>query len=173
LSKVNANRRAFLRGAYLTREGRSEEARRQHPLGPPPPWHQDLALASLCVGCAQPCVAACEPGIINIHPQNHRYAGIPYLNFKSTGCTFCSACVDACPLDIDTRDRPSPRIGRLAMNRQTCIAWQDIICMACSNCCEYQAITMMHHRRPNVDAEKCTGCGMCVSACPVQALNIV
>jgi len=43
VNKVDGGRRAFLRGALLTREGRNAETARQQPLGPPPPWHQGLA----------------------------------------------------------------------------------------------------------------------------------
>jgi len=173
LSKVNANRRAFLRGAYLTREGRNEEAKRQKPLGPVPPWHQGLALESHCVDCTQPCIASCEPGIIKIHPQSHDYASIPYLDFTSSGCTFCGACVEACPIEIETGNNATPRIGTLVLNRSSCIAWQDIICMSCSNACEYKAITTMHQRRPQIVTSNCTGCGKCVSVCPVNAMGVL
>jgi ferredoxin-type protein NapF len=172
LKKIDVNRRAFLRGDYLTRQGRAEQAKRQKPLGRPPPWHQDQPLQSHCIGCSQPCVTACEVGIIQIHPQDHRLKGLPYLDFTSSGCTFCRACVEVCPIEIVIKD-PTPRIGKLALNRGSCIAWNDIICMSCSNRCDYKAITTQHQRRPNVDAQTCTGCGMCVAACPVQALNIV
>jgi ferredoxin-type protein NapF len=119
-------------------------------------------------------MTACGPGIIRIHPKDHKHAGVPYLDFSSAGCTFCRACVEACPLDITIEDNRRPRIiGKLVLNRDSCIAWDDIICMSCSNRCDYKAISTQHHRRPTVDAQTCTGCGMCVAACPVQALNIV
>ncbi|MGB5278421.1 MAG: 4Fe-4S dicluster domain-containing protein [Gammaproteobacteria bacterium] len=172
MSKVDANRRAFLRGAYLTRQGRAEQARQHNPLGPAPPWHQGRSLQQHCIDCAQPCVSACEQAIILIHPPQHSLSGTPYLNFASAGCTFCRACVETCPLDIAIDDKPAPRIiGKLVLNRDTCIAWDDIICMSCCNRCDYKAISLAHYRRPQIDAEICTGCGMCVSACPVQALS--
>ena len=173
MSKLDSNRRAFLRGAYLTREGRAEAAKRQNPQGPVPPWHQGIALQPHCLDCTRPCVASCEPGIIRIHPDNHSHRGIPYLDFSSNGCTFCRACAEACPLEPDTRNRPTPRIGKLTLNRNTCIAWQDIICMSCSNRCEYKAIKMMHYRHPQVDPQICTGCGMCVHTCPVDAISVI
>ncbi len=170
--KVDVNRRAFLRGAYLTREGRAEVSQQQNPLGPAPPWHQGLPLQSHCPGCTQPCVAACEPAIIRIHPQHHSHAGVPYLGFASAGCTFCHACVEACPIDIDASNEPVPRIGELILDRATCIAWKDIICMSCSSRCPHQAIKTRHHRRPLVDDDACTTCGICIAACPVQSLRI-
>ncbi len=172
MSKPDAGRRAFLRGALLTREGRAEEKKRQNPLGPAPPWHQGLPLTSHCLDCAQPCVSRCETGIIRIHPGSHDHAGIPYLDFSAGGCTFCQACVEACPIDITIGNKATPSLGTLTINRNSCIAWQDIICMSCSHACDYKAIATSYQRRPRVDASACTGCGKCVSVCPVKALTV-
>ena len=169
---MDSGRRAFLRGSLLTSTGRAREVKRQQPLGPPPPWHRGLPLADHCRECPQPCVGACEPQIIRIHPPDHGYAGIPYLDFSNSGCTFCRACVTACPLDIDATGDVLPVIGTARLNRSTCIAWHDVICMACSGRCDYGAITTTHQRRAEINADICNGCGMCVTACPVQALSI-
>ena len=172
MSEVDGRRRAFLRGALLTSAGRAAEAVRQQPLGPPPPWHRGLPLYETCPDCAQPCVAACEPDIIRLHPADHELAGTAYLDFGNSGCTFCKACVTACPMEIEVIEAVNPQIGKARLNRDTCIAWDDVICMSCYGRCDYQAITTEYQRRARVDTDRCTGCGMCVSACPVGALSI-
>lgn len=173
MSKVNSSRRAFLRGSYLTREGRAKETARQNPLGLSPPWHRDIDLASLCQGCAQPCVDACNPCIIQIHAEDHEYAGTPYLDFKYSGCTFCGDCLETCPQDIGNRDDSAPKIGLATINHGSCIAWNQVICMSCSDRCELKAIHTTYQRRPMVDSNSCNGCGMCVSSCPMNALSVV
>lgn len=48
------------------------------------------------------------------------------------------------------------------------------ICSGCGICvdtCPVQAIEMMDSVA-KVDPEKCTGCGICVDACPVQAIAL-
>ena len=75
--------------------------------------------------------------------------------------------------EIEAAADTRPVIGTAQLNRSTCIAWDDVICMSCSGRCDYHAITMVHQRRAQVDAQVCNGCGMCVPACPVHALSIV
>ena len=172
LSSVNNNRRAFLRGSFLTREGRARETVRQQPLGPPPPWHRGLPLEQHCTDCAQPCVTACEPAIIHLHPAEHEMAGLPYLHFSLTGCTFCKACVDVCPIEMDVAGTVQPDIGKAEVNHETCIAWHEIICQSCIGVCEFEAITSTHMRNPVINNELCNGCGMCVKYCPLNALTV-
>jgi len=80
-------RRGLLTGAFLTRQGREnvkhQQQRSQQPLGPRPPWHQQIMES--CGHCEQECVASCLPGIIKIHTDEHEHAGTPWLDFSATG----------------------------------------------------------------------------------------
>jgi ferredoxin-type protein NapF len=172
---TDPGRRAFLRGSLLTREGRAQETRRRQPSGPPPPWHTGLPLETLCVDCAHPCVDACEPGIIRLHPAGHDRAGIPWLDFQEAGCTFCAACAEACPVEVERFGSgiPAPRIGDLKLNRETCLAWNGVICQSCVGPCPVHAPGINRQRQLIIDADLCNGCGMCIRACPLDALRVV
>jgi ferredoxin-type protein NapF len=50
-----------------------------------------------------------------------------------------------------------------------------VVCSSCRDACPAQAIHFPILSRlplPEVDAEACTGCGACVSVCPVGAIAL-
>lgn len=52
---------------------------------------------------------------------------------------------------------------------------EDIPCNPCEDVCPQGAITVGHPitNLPVLDAVKCDGCGVCIAACPAQAIFIV
>lgn len=170
---MDQTRRYFLRGDFLTREGRDRLIRRSKALGPPPPWHAGKLKKEICGPCEHPCVAACEMDIIRLHGLEHGLAGTPFLNFESGGCSYCHACVDACPMELEESVQESIRIGLAFLDKQACLAWEGVCCMSCKFACGWQAINVDAKKfRPSINAEVCTGCGMCVGVCPKQAITI-
>ncbi len=169
--EVNSDRRAFLRGAFLTREGRKTYEQQHQALGPPPPWHKGLLEIERCQGCSAPCVDACEPKIIKRHPEEHTLEGVPFLSFEETGCTFCQACATSCPMELDTTDKPA-KLGQVKLDTQRCLAWSGVICISCRGHCDHGALTLDQGRRMHLDEEACTGCGRCLSVCPNTSLSI-
>ncbi len=165
-------RRHFLRGGFLTREGRERFERQSKALGPPPPWHAGRLQQAICAVCEHPCVKACETDIIRLHGSDHELAGIPFLSFKDGGCTFCHACVDACPMELEEVAQTPTRIGLAYVDQQACLAWQGVFCMSCKFSCVWRAIDLDAKSRPSMNTEVCTGCGMCVNVCPKQAITI-
>lgn len=167
---MDIGRRDFLSGAALSRAGREAAACRQRPLGPLPPWMHDLLQQGACRACPQACVTACGQDIIRIHPDGHALAGFPWLDFSAAGCTFCGACVQACPLE-HARDVP-PFPGTVRLMQSRCLAWNDVICLSCIGACLSRALVPDRRQRVSVVSGRCTGCGMCVSRCPVGALAV-
>lgn len=168
---MDNGRRAFLRGAFLTRAGREAYEQQQQPLGPAPPWHQDKLDPERCQNCDAPCVSACEVRIIKRHPDGHLLAGLPYLGFDESGCTFCGDCVTVCPMSLDGSAKPV-RLGRVKLDQQSCLAWNDVFCMSCRGHCDHGALSLDKQRRMQLDEAACTGCGCCLSVCPNQSLSL-
>ncbi len=160
---MDNGRRAFLRGALLRREVREA-------LGPAPPWHQDNLDPGLCRHCDAPCVTACGPRIIKRHPDGHLLAGMPYLSFEETGCTFCGECVTACPMELDVNES-TPKLGQVKLNTDTCLGWNGVFCISCRGHCDHAALTLDKRMRIQLDETACTGCGCCLPVCPNGALT--
>lgn len=168
---MDADRRSFLRGALLTKQGREQTLRQRKPLGPLPPGMAGLLDQDSCRGCQQYCVSACRQDIVRIHPEEHRLAALPYLDFTQAGCTFCGDCTANCPIGAPTI-RPAQRLGSARIAQEKCLAWNTIICTSCIGACQLHALVMDRLRRPGVDTDYCSGCGSCVARCPVQALEV-
>ncbi|MCP4407696.1 MAG: 4Fe-4S dicluster domain-containing protein [Gammaproteobacteria bacterium] len=161
-----------MRGGFLTRQGREGFECIAKALGPAPPWHAGRLRQEICSDCERPCVQACEMDIIRIHGSEHGLAGTPYLSFDQGGCTFCQACLDVCPMDLGAPAQTQVRVGTAVLDAATCLAWAGVVCMSCRFSCTWRAIALDTHNRPSIDAEICTGCGLCVGVCPKQAIAV-
>ena len=156
------SRRQFLRG-NLT--GRDSAIR--------PPWAvEESEFVARCDQCSE-CVAACPSHLIEAAND-----GLPFMNFLKGECDFCHACARACTTGaLVYRDEANQPIWSLAATiESTCIAFNGVVCRTCGEHCETAAIRFVHvvgrGAIPQVDLERCTGCGACVSVCPVKAVSM-
>jgi ferredoxin-type protein NapF len=136
----------------------------------PPPWTDAATLAAACTRCGA-CAAACPQHIIVVGKS-----GLPGVDFHRGECTFCGACTEACPAPVFDRSRPSPW-PVIALIDAACLAARGIVCQSCQDACPTNAIQFRARPGgaflPAIVAERCNGCGACVSVCPADAIDIV
>jgi len=120
-----------------------------------------------CLGYGD-CVKACKYDAIGI------VDGVAVVDRER--CVGCGMCVSRCPNDligiIPTASRvfvscSSPDTG--AAKRKICKAG-CIACKKCEKVCEYDAIKVTGNLAV-IDPDKCTNCGACIAACPVQVIR--
>ena len=68
----------------------------------------------------------------------------------------------------------SIRMGTAVIDRESCLAYNAVICRACWHACPFpdEAIRFDERLRPVVVDESCIGCGLCDHACPTEISSI-
>lgn len=158
----SVSRAQFLRGDW---QGQKPDFR--------PPWAlAGCAFSSACDGCNK-CVIACKEKIIFMTARK-----LPQLDFSRGGCTFCGECSSVCETGAL---QPSHEPGQLPWRLQAgisdaCLAKRGTSCVSCIEACEYDAIiarpALGGRMKMHIDVMACTGCGICIRPCPVDAISL-
>lgn len=159
--------------AQLFREsGNGGEQAEEEPVyfRPPGALTIERDFLSACERCGK-CAEACPHDVIELlGPMAGRAEGTPVLSPADKPCHWCPTmdCVAACPtpaLSFGPERMVAP-IGRAVLNLETCLTSEGTICDTCASHCpsDVRAITMKN-RVPQLDQDRCTGCGLCAWHC--------
>jgi ferredoxin-type protein NapG len=154
----------------------------------PPGALDELAFLSTCTRCDK-CLPACpQAALVKAPASAGLAAGTPYIQPRSMPCFLCQdlPCIPACPdgalvwpvRRIGSEEKSGPaavKMGTARIHPSRCLTYpaenrpaQD--CQVCVEHCPFpgEAIRMTEGTpaHPLVDETRCTGCGLCVFACP-------
>jgi len=164
--------------AYLLRQ----EVRAQPFALRPPGALAEADFNATCIKCGQ-CVNACPPHILNLATAGGSLPiGMPAYEPRTGPCVMCPdiPCVKNCPtgaLNPGLTNIADARMGLAVIDSENCLSWKGLRCEICHRDCPLKgkAITVDPHPRltskhavfvPVVHSDACTGCGICVKACP-------
>lgn len=141
--------------------------------GPPqqrPPWSRaEPEFSETCTRC-DACIEVCPTGVLT-----HGHSRYPIVDFDISGCSLCGSCAAACPVDCFDTSAAEPW-AIAAQIGERCIEHGGVACRVCESSCERQAIQFRPRlgggSLPTVKLAGCTGCGSCVSSCPVGAISM-
>ena len=154
-----------------------------------PPGAEDAdAFYAKCIKCGQ-CVRDCPYDTLRLAPAGERIPiGTPYFVPREVPCYMCPdiPCKAACPtgaLNPALEKIDEARMGLAVIDMEHCLSWQGLRCEICYRECPVQgkAIVVRNYPRklskhgmfvPVVQAEYCTGCGVCEKACPTEKASI-
>ncbi|WP_170785874.1 ferredoxin-type protein NapF [Ruegeria lacuscaerulensis] len=153
-------RRAFLSARFHDEDGVTAR----------PPGSVGPDFLKHCTKCGD-CASACPEDVIAIAAD-----GFPVFQPSDNPCTFCGECANACPtpaLDIDlVFDWP----WRAALKLDSCLSMNGVSCRLCQDNCEESAIRFSlqtgGRAKPTLDVAACTGCGLCPTVCPADAISL-
>ena len=151
--------------------GRIPKAKGGEPSPIRPPWAiTEQEFTDCCTRCGA-CTEICPEHIIKTGDGN-----FPEIDFTKGECTFCEACVKSCqPQALKVTAGAIPWLHYARIN-ENCLSFNKIACARCAEECESQSIKLDYSPdgvcRPEVNSNSCSGCGACISICPVSAITI-
>ena len=139
-------------------------------LRPPGSVSEDL-FADMCQRCGK-CVAVCPRECI--FPMAD---GTPAILARRAPCVLCTGlqCTTVCPSGalIKIGRNEDVRMGTAVVIQKTCVTWHGEPCDVCHRACPVPGALRLEWAQPVVDAEKCTGCGLCEFNCPTTPASII
>jgi len=143
----------------------------------PPGARDESQFAGVCTRCGN-CLRVCPSRIIDRDVGQNGWAKLftPVLNFASDYCREdCIRCTEVCPSGALSRlsleEKTGIQIGLPEVDMNVCLLGDDRECSVCKRWCPYGAIRYVFSEtqytlKPQIDPQKCTGCGACEAVCP-------
>lgn len=144
------------------------------PIHRPPGAVDEVSFLSGCTRCNE-CITACPVSAIVHAPARFREAaGTPMIDPYASACIMCedTPCIAACEPGVLRAEQPR-KMGVAMIQMMACLAHTGSFCSVCSERCPVPGAIKVSAGKPTIDADLCTGCGVCASVCPAPTNAIV
>jgi len=150
----------------------------------PPGAVDEIRFRGLCIRCGS-CQRACPTDIIRPDTGGHGVSSLltPRLEFDESYCREdCVQCTDVCPsgalTPVAVAAKQHAAIGWPHVDMDLCLLGDDRDCRVCRNSCPFEAIRLVFSEEeytltPQIDPERCPGCGACEIACPTEPTKAI
>ena len=126
-----------------------------------------------CIRC-QRCIQVCPKRVIFplSFAEGIKRMNTPAVTFKKSYCNSCLKCSQVCPTGaLLPVTEATLDIGVAVIIEKDCVAWDWVGCTVCVDECPEKAIYLDEHKRPVIEPEKCSGCGICELKCPSTSIR--
>jgi ferredoxin-type protein NapF len=141
-----------------------------------PPWAgSEAEFIEQCNRCGE-CILACARsgnGLLQFGDGSY-----PVAVFNPASCSLCGDCLSACTRSGSialSAERPRWQLT-IAIN-DSCLTRQQVVCRTCGEHCDAGALRFTPQLGsvavPQLDTDRCSGCGDCLANCPTQAIAMV
>ncbi len=155
----------------------------------PPAALRERAFLNRCVRCGN-CMKVCITNGLQPALFQSGYAGIwtPQLVFEIGYCEYqCTLCGQVCPTGaiprLSVEEKRKTRLGLARIDRALCLPWRkNKQCIVCEEHCPVSNKAIVFKKtlidgkqvfRPYVNLDRCIGCGICQTKCPVRPVRAI
>ncbi|MBT8483964.1 MAG: 4Fe-4S dicluster domain-containing protein [Phycisphaerales bacterium] len=133
----------------------------------PPGAVDEARFVAECTRCGD-CIDACPVDAIRLADDRAGpAAGTPVIEPMVSACVMCDdlPCIASCEPGVLSPTAPV-KMGTASIRAPYCLAHQGTFCTVCVERCPVDGALQLVDNRPVIDAETCTGCGVCQYVCP-------
>jgi ferredoxin-type protein NapG len=145
----------------------------------PPGAVDEASFLARCTSCTD-CIDACPRDAIR-HATDEfgsTAKGTPVIVPEEQPCWLCTdlPCIPACTTDalLPLAESADARLGTIRVDTGRCFAAQGNICDVCAERCPVRPkpVYVPMGSAPEVDVDRCAGCGVCAWLCPADAIEV-